>query len=144
MTVVNSLPLCEGKITRVRVYENKSEESTIDFFVVCHRVLTFVNKMVIDERRDFLLTNFHPIKNAGKPIQTDHNTLILYLNIQLEPVKPTRVEMYNFKDKKCQEQFFHVTSKNNKLLECFENKSYPSKQVEEWKKQFTLCYQQVF
>ena len=34
MTVVNSLPICEGKITRSRVKSGKLEESILDFFII--------------------------------------------------------------------------------------------------------------
>ena len=36
LTVVNSLDLCEGLITRSRLRDGKLEESVLDFFVVCH------------------------------------------------------------------------------------------------------------
>ena len=51
MTVVNALEICEGLITRTRNKNGKLEESIIDFFVVCNKVLPFVQKMVIDERK---------------------------------------------------------------------------------------------
>ena len=41
LTVVNSLPLCEGLITRRRLKNGISEESILDFFVVCSIVLPY-------------------------------------------------------------------------------------------------------
>ena len=50
LTVVNSLPVCRGLITRQRdLINGKFERSIIDFFVVCTRVLPYVTEMVIDE-----------------------------------------------------------------------------------------------
>ena len=59
LTVVNSLPICEGIITRSRIKEGVEERSVLDFFVVCSRVLPHVSKMVIDEDRKFILTNYN-------------------------------------------------------------------------------------
>ena len=55
LTVVNSLPICEGLITRSRIKEGIPERSVLDFFVVCSRVLPFVTKMVIDEDKKYIL-----------------------------------------------------------------------------------------
>ena len=35
LTVVDSLEICEGKITRRRITKKKTEESILDFFIVC-------------------------------------------------------------------------------------------------------------
>ena len=58
LSVVNSIPQCEGLITRSRACNGVIEESVLDFFVVCDRVLPFINKMVIDDKREYILTNF--------------------------------------------------------------------------------------
>ena len=54
----SSLPLFGGLITRSRLRDGKWEKSVLDFFVVCSRVLPFVTKMVIDERKQHILTNY--------------------------------------------------------------------------------------
>ena len=46
LTVVNSLSQCEGLITRSRNKNGILEESILDFFVVCDKILPFVEKMV--------------------------------------------------------------------------------------------------
>ena len=56
--VVNSLNLCEGKITRIRITIKKEEKSILDFFVVCSRVLGLLVKMVIDEEKQYALSNY--------------------------------------------------------------------------------------
>ena len=53
--VVNGLSLCQGLITRSRMREGHLEKSVLDFFVVCYRVLPFVQKMVIDEEKKFIV-----------------------------------------------------------------------------------------
>ena len=62
LSVVNSLSLCEGLITRSRLRDGQLEESVLDFFVVCSKILPFVSKMVIDERKEHILTNYRNAK----------------------------------------------------------------------------------
>ena len=79
LTVVNSLSICEGLVTRSRLRDGKLEESVLDFFVVCSKILPFVSKMVIDERKEHVLTNYKNAKTirnfcyeCGKDCKTKH------------------------------------------------------------------------
>ena len=84
LTVVNSLDICEGLITRVRNKNGKFEQSVIDFFVVCRKVLPYVKKMIIDEKKEFILTNYERARFNGKSIDTDHFTQYIDLDIAIE------------------------------------------------------------
>ena len=76
LTVINSLEICDGLITRSRVCDGALQESVLDFFVVCSRVLPFVTRMVIDTDRKYILTNYKPSKRGGdavdRPLYTIH------------------------------------------------------------------------
>ena len=50
LSVVNALPICKGKFTRVRRTIKGIQESMIDFFVVCEKNLPLVTNMTIDEK----------------------------------------------------------------------------------------------
>ena len=58
LTVVNALPLCEGKFTRIKHTKNGTQETIIDFFVVCDKILPLVTKMKIDENGKNSLTRY--------------------------------------------------------------------------------------
>ena len=58
LTLINSLPLCEGIVTRMRKTTKGVEKSCIDVFVACSKILPFIRKMRIDEKRENTLTNF--------------------------------------------------------------------------------------
>ena len=88
LTVVNSLSLCEGLITRSRLRDGKLEESVLDFFVVCDRVLPYVTKMEIDENKKYVLTNYEPARKGGKASDTDHATQIMDVNLTVMTEKP--------------------------------------------------------
>ena len=49
LSVVNALPMCTGKYTRVKHTKNGTQESVLDFFVVCDKILPLVTSMTIDE-----------------------------------------------------------------------------------------------
>ena len=49
LSVVNALNICEGVISRSR----NSEESILDFFIVCNLVLPHVTKMVVDDENKY-------------------------------------------------------------------------------------------
>ena len=58
LTIVNTTEPCEGVITRQKKTEKLNEESTIDYILVCQKMLQFITKMKIDENRAYVLTKF--------------------------------------------------------------------------------------
>ena len=62
LTVVNSLDICKGTITRERKVENKEEKSIIDFIIICDKMLTFLTEMIIDEARVHTLARYSKTK----------------------------------------------------------------------------------
>ena len=133
--VVNSLSLCEGLITRMRKLANgKLEESVIDFYVVCERVLPYVTKMIIDSDRKYSVTNYSQIKQGGQGIDSDHNTMFLKLLLQLCPTKIKKRLLYNLKNAKCQTIFKNITEDPQDILECFMNLDPLQKQCSNWKR----------
>ena len=58
LTVVNALPICEGKITREKHTTRGTEKSILDFFIVCDQVLPLVSKMFIYENGELALTKY--------------------------------------------------------------------------------------
>ena len=102
LTVVDSLPLCKGLITRRRLREGKLEESILDFFVVCAQVLPYIISMEIDESKKYVLTNY---EQARKVSDTDHATEILDVDMEILVEKPwKRREIFNFKDRESQKR----------------------------------------
>ena len=95
--LINSLPVCEGLITRKRKLTNRNEESVLDLFLVCSLVMPYVVKMNVDEQGEHQLSNFNGIKHKKKVTESDHAKVELLLNIQFPQAKPLRKESYNLK-----------------------------------------------
>ena len=64
LTIVNSLPICEGTTTWTRTQLGVKHVSTINFFIVCEQVLPFVKKMKIDSEGFHKITNFKSKENS--------------------------------------------------------------------------------
>ena len=133
LSVVNSLPLCEGLITRRRLRDGNLEESILDFYVVCDRVLPHIVRMEIDESKKYVLTNYEQVRKGGKAADTDHATQVMDVDLELLTEKPVRTELVNFKDKECQQIFKSVTSKTEDFTSCFSNDLPLVSQIENWR-----------
>ena len=132
LTVVNSLSLCKGVVTRRRFREGRLEESVLDFFVVCHLVLPHVTRMIIDEERRYVLTNYERAKKGGKVSDTDHATEYMDLDLKIATEKPERVEVWNFKNKEAQTIFKIQTTETNEFSSCFSNNRSVLKHIQNW------------
>ena len=144
LSVVNTLDICQGIITRSRIVEDKTERAVLDFFVVNEKVLPLINKMIIDEDKNFSLMNLAQIKKNKRFVESDHNALILELEIKEDEEKPKREEIFNFRSKIGQETFQRETEKNQNLLDCFDNNKPIEIQIEKWKDSFENILKKCF
>ena len=116
LTVVNSLDICKGVITRSRKTIVGTEKSVLDFFLVCRRMRPYLTKMIVDEKGDNKIVRF----DKRKIIESDHNSLKLECELKYKPMKPERIEIFNFKDEECQQAFHKEFNKSTKLTKTFE------------------------
>ena len=144
LTVVNSLNLCEGLVTRRRSRNGKLEESILDYFVVCDQILPFVTRMVIDEDKNYILRNYEKVRKGGKSIETDHATEYMDLALEIITEKPKRTEIWNFKNHEDQETFKLLTSETNEFSNCFQNELPVLKQFEDWKNTLNRYIRKAF
>ena len=56
LTIVNGTNLCEDVITRSRKTVNNTEESVLDYFIVCSNFLKLIKKMKVDEEQIYSLS----------------------------------------------------------------------------------------
>ena len=140
LTVVHSLSLCKGLVTRERNRNGMKIQSILDFYVVCQRVLPSVINMEIDNDRKYMLTNFKKVRKGGRAIDTDHMTTTLKLNLIVTPSKPSKIEIFNFKNKQGQETFKDSTTNTTDFSRCFMSNEPVDVQAEKWiKVLFTHC-----
>ena len=129
LSVVNALSLCEGKITRRAHVRNNIKESILDFFVVCNQILPLVAKMVIYESGEVALTKYR----KGNIVKTDHNMLKLEVNLTFHVEKEhDRREVFNLRNKICQQDFKEKTSNTEQFTKCFEGRETIDIQYKRW------------
>ena len=144
LTVVNSLDVCNGTITRKRVTKIITETAVLDYFIVCDRMLTHVTKMEVDEKRVDILTKYAGKKGNGKLVESDHNLLIMYFDIHYEKeVKNPRIEFFDFNNLESQQLFFTETS-HNKLTNCFRDGCSVEENSQRFEKVFTRIVHKCF
>ena len=142
--LVNSLPICEGLVTRKRLTENRMETSALDLFLVCRRIVPLMTKMHVDEQGVHQLSNFNGIHHKRKVTESDHAKVELNLNVQFSQIKPQRSEVYHFKSEQCQKYFYDLTNNTRKLTGCFKNsRSFPD-QIKNWQNNLNSCIVQSF
>ena len=144
LKVVNSLELCEGLITRKRTTKKRTETAVLDFFVVCQQVLQFVERMVVDEDKRYVLSNYSSSKGIFCKTDSDHNTLVLYLSLSLPVFENERKELFNFKNEACQQSFTELTENSSALSKCFMNDDNIHTQANKWMKKLNGFFQQSF
>ena len=144
ITVINSLDLCQGLITRYRKTVNGEEKAVLDFFLCCDKLRPYLVKLKIDDKGEIALTNFKPVKEQSRAKPSDHAVMELELELKFSKEKPTRSEMFNFKNKKCQKNFQHKTTNTNALSKIFEEKGDVEKQFQKWWTKLNSFFQQSF
>ena len=133
LTIVNTLDICQGSTTWTKIREGKQLKSTIDFFVVCKRVLPHVQGMIIDNDKQHRITNFFNIKKGKNTTDADHTTMWMKINMKIAPEKPDKVELINFKDTDAQKLFKTNTDQTDDFTKCTESDQDFTRKAEMWK-----------
>ena len=134
------MSICEGIITRRRVTQILNEKSSIDVFLVCGRTLSYVKQMFIDEKME----SFNRFSRTQKITESDHNKLILFLNLETLSVKPQKEELFNFKSALGQTKFFEMTNNSEKFRKCFKTESAFLKQAATFENTLRGYFQKSF
>ena len=77
-------------------------------------------------------------------MDTDHNPLIMYLDIQFCAKKPGRVEYFNFKNQECQQMFFQETNFTTEFDHCFDGDEGIIAQGKKWFKKLNNSFYKSF
>ena len=71
---------------------------------------------------------------GGKATDSDHNTQYMDVDLNIDSIKPERIEMFNFKDKEGQDKFKQVTTETLEFSKCFEDDAPLIEQIDNWQK----------
>ena len=88
--------------------------------------------MNIDEEQHYVLSNYSKVKGNQIIKKSDHNPVILELSLEYTLKKPDRIETFNFRNKKCQQDFYESTNSNPTLMKCFQEDGNLAEQSVKW------------
>ena len=144
MSLINSLDICQGLITRSRIVCDKKEDSVIDFALACDKLLPFVTKMVIDEQKMFSLSNF---SSKNRIVHSDHNSLILDMKLRTQKEINEDKIIFNYKNQSLFDKFKEITSNSSKFSDCFSGDLPFEQQIASWTKvlrrSIYKCFQKI-
>ena len=123
------------------MYLGVEKKSTIDFYVVCECVLTFVKSMKIDDGKEHILTNY---KKGAKAVDSDHKPLVMNVMLEVTPVKRTKIKNIRLLGLKFTNKFSEITSKSEEFTDCVNNVLPVSKQANNWLRTLKAHCQKAF
>ena len=142
LVIVNASDKCNGIITRMKVKGRITEESVIDYFIVCQELYSLVSSMLVDEERKHVLTRYYKSNGVTKVVKSDHNILLLNICYPWDTqVRRQRVEIFNLRNKQCQADFYRSTNNTDVLSQCLENKDVLTGGKQWLKRMKTLLHQ---
>ena len=110
----NNIKQCTGLVTRKRVTKNSTEESIIDFVIMSADLENDVESILIDDAREHVLTKIARNKSGITKVESDHNVIFSKLKLSWNKSnKENRTEIFNLKNKDCQEIFNNATKAVN-------------------------------
>ena len=74
------------------------KKAVLDFFIVCDRMKIFIERMIIDEGKQYALSHYFKKNGSKHKKSSDHNTLVMDLKISFSKVKYQSKEFYNFRN----------------------------------------------
>ena len=108
--------LCKGVITRKCVTTKRTEESSIDLVMLSDGLAQNVEKVLVHEERNHVLIRITKTKSGTTIKPSDHNVIITQMNIPWsDSLKIDQIEILNFKNQACQQNFYEATSNNTYL-----------------------------
>ena len=144
LKILNCESLCEGVITRSRIANGKTEKSVIDFVIISDKLLPFVDKFLIDEKKLYALSNY---SKRDKVLHSDHNSLITSLNLYYDFQKPEKRTIFNFRDEIAMTKFKRKTSHDGIFTNIFRTKAPFKNKITKWvrtlKRTIFGCFKKV-
>ena len=134
---LNEESICQGKFTRE---DPKGTRTVIDYAIVDNSLISKIKSLYIDDQHKYKICRYKKANNVSKEITTDHNSMIIKMEIPIEKNTLKRHTIWNLSNKECQ-QLFKTNSENIKMKENWELGGDINKKYQNWEKQIkSLMY----
>ena len=145
LVVGNGSDKCKGTITRKRVTKDHTEESVIDLVLFSSDLNKHLAGILVDEKRNHVLTRITKSKRGIKVKESDHNVIITEFDCKTKDREENvKEDVYNLKNKTCQETFKKLTSETSMLSSSIEEKGDIDKVIKRFIKKLNGCIAMTF
>ena len=146
LVVANGLSdKCVGSITRRRVTVDSTEESIIDHVILSEDLVNELEAVNIDEDRNHVLTKITKTKKGIVKQASDHNVIFSKFNLKwCRKNKAERIELYNLKNRECQNSFKLLTSSTDLLSGAFNSSDSINTCTNRFIKRLNQCIKKCF
>ena len=136
---------CVGSITRRRVTVDSTEESIIDHVILSEDLVNELEAVNIDEDRNHVLTKITKTKKGIVKQASDHNVIFSKFNLKwCRKNKAERIELYNLKNRECQNSFKLLTSSTELLSGAFNSSDSINTCTNRFIKRLNQCIKKCF
>ena len=112
--------------------------------IACDKIVPYITRVKIDEKREQVLSNYSKFKQMKRVIESDHNPIFLYLNLQFSKLKNESITIYQFKNIESQQLFKKLTSITSKFTDCFSNELSFEEQTTKWRNVLETFFKKSF
>ena len=142
LTFMNSTSKCEGLWTR---NDPNGTKSAIDLVIANEEMQPLVKKMKIDEEGEWTLTRYRKIQGKQEVKPTDHNTIIVELNLAAQRIIKKKT-IWNLKNEESLMKFRSMTE-NIVMKEKWNTGGDPDEKYNRWQQQLKkvmyTCFKRV-
>ena len=89
--------------------------------------------MIVDEDRNYAITNYTQIPRGGKAVDSDHMTTLARIKLNIVPHKIQQETVYNLKNINAQKQFKSITSSTKDFSTSITNNNSVQVKYDMWK-----------
>ena len=146
LSCLNSHRLCTGTITRFRKTKRCTESAVLDFIIVSRFLSEKLTSMLVDEKRQFVITKYASGKGIKVISRSDHNPLWAKFRITLDISrrKKERVEIFDFKNQDSLASYKALTNNCFELRSCCMSDSPPEVQYRKFFKTLDNVFHKCF
>ena len=145
LVVVNATAKCSGVITRKNVTSIRTEQSVLDYFIVCKDFFSLVSNLTVDEDRVHVMTKFSTKAGVKRIVESDHNMLICKTKVKwCTKKKKVRKEIFNYNSEEGRRKFKKILDNSNTLMKCFKTMESFETQCTKWFKRLIKIIRRCF
>ena len=142
LTLMNASNKCKGLWTRE---DPNGTKSAIDLVLANEEMQPIIKRMTIDEEGEWKLSRYRKILGEQQEKQTDHNTIIVELNLS-RGITTTKTTIWNLRNEEALNKFSKLTE-DIEMRETWDGSGDPDTKYNRWERQLKetmyTCFKRI-